>query len=407
MTYLNAKKYICSAPSESVNEGKNLTALLDRLGAPHKKTKYLRLAGSNGKTVCAEMLTSVMKKACYTVGCLKMPLRDEPRENICIGTQCVSMDEFSELAALVRQTAKELALSLSGSELLLAIALLAFKRAACSFCIIESDHFGYDPSMCLPPPFAAVICGTIPSNDTAEISRIRSYICRGISEIVSMPQNSEAYRIISDTCYSVNCRLTLPSKSAAKIERLSLRGTEFTYKGKAYSLNLCGRFQVMNAVLLLEIVEMLSRRGYTVTYENVYDGLSSLKLPAKFETISLSPLIIIDSTHTPVAINTVCDAMTDFKKITGTNIRLCLPNGKIISDYTAALEERGYTVEKIMTVESSSKEPPVPQAIRCENIKKLAKLALEELDKSTVLLVSGQHSFVIPLRYELLGILGF
>lgn len=407
MTYLNAKKYICSAPSEAACEGKNLTALLESLGAPHKKIKYLRLAGSNGKTVCAEMLTSVTKKAGYTVGCLKMPLRDEPRENICIGTQCISMDEFAELTSLVRLTERELSLSLCGSELLLAIALLAFKRAACSFCIIESDHFGYDPSVCLQPPFAAVICGTIPSNDTSEISRIRSYICRGISEIVSMPQNSEAYRIISDTCYAVNCRLTLPSRNAATVRKLSLRGTEFTYKGKAYSLNLCGRFQVMNAVLLLEIVEMLSRRGYKISYENVYDGLAKLKLPAKFEAISLSPLIMIDSTHTPVAINTVCDAMTDFKSITGTNIRLCLPCGKIISDYVTALEERGYTIEKIMTVAGSSEEPTPPQAILCTSIKKLAKLALEELDKNTVLLVSGPHSFVIPLRYELLGILGF
>ena len=37
----------------------------------------------------------------------------------------------------------------------------------------------------------------------------------------------------------------------------------------------------------------------------------------------------------------------------------------------------------------------------------MAKAALSELDKDTVLMVSGDHPFVSPLRYELLAIMGF
>ena len=226
MTYLNAKKYINTAPSDTACDTSRLNALFEQLGSPQRKLKYLRLAGSNGKSVCAEMLASVISKAGYTVGCLKMPLSDEPRENVCVNSRYLSMDEFAEHTALIKQVSKELQISPNRSEILLAIALLAFKRAACNLCIIESDHFGNDSSKALPTPFAAVICGAIPNGDASEISKIRSYISNGISEIVSVPQNSEAYRIISDTCYSVKCRLTLPSKNACIAKQITTKSAK-------------------------------------------------------------------------------------------------------------------------------------------------------------------------------------
>ena len=406
MTYLNAKKYIAAAPVALPNQKNNVLALLEHMGNPQRRIKYVRLAGSNGKTVCAEMLRSITKSAGYTMGCLRMPVRREPRENVCIGDSILSMDEFAAYTESIKRIAPSLDFVPTKAEMLLCIALCAFRDAGCEFCLIESDHFGDDPSIALPPPFAAVICGTIPNGDRAEISRIRSYICRGIQEIVSAPQDSEAYRIISDTCYSANCRLSLPSRNQISVDKLTLRSTQFSYKGASYSLNLCGKFQISNAVLVLEVVEMLSRRGYTISNECVLRGLSSFKLPAKFEVISLSPLMIIDSTHTPVAISTVCDSLADFKGQTGNTVRLCLPCGSIITNYINVLEGLGYTVESIFTDGPTTLEKDIPLH-SLSTPKALARAVLDGLDKDTVLMVSGDYPFVNPVRYEILSILGF
>ena len=53
MTYLNAQKYILNSPDEVRSDiaGKNLRKLWAELGNPQKNIKYIRLAGSNGKTV--------------------------------------------------------------------------------------------------------------------------------------------------------------------------------------------------------------------------------------------------------------------------------------------------------------------------------------------------------------------
>ena len=406
MTYLNAKKYMISAPYSNGKGHSNILELLDSLGAPQRRMKYLRLAGSNGKTVCAEMLTSVLIKGGYTVGCLRMPLREEPTDNVCIGNKCLSMDQFAQYTSAIKRLGAGLDFIPTQSELLLSVALLAFKDAGCDICIIESDHFGEDPSRFLPPPFAAVICGTIPSDDTEQITRIRSYICRGIEEIVSAPQNSEAYSIISDTCYSVNCRLTLPTRNAISIDKLTFRGSEFHYKNVKYTLSLSGRFQISNAVLVIETLEMLARKGFSISVDNINAGLSNLRIPAKFETVSLFPLIIVDSTHTPVAIETVCDSLSDFKAQTGTSVRLCLPSGKIISDYVDALERRGYTIESIYTPASDGIASD-SRIVPCNTQKALVNGVLSNLDKNTLLLVSGNHKFVIPVRHRMLEALGF
>lgn len=414
MTYLNAVKYVTSAPDGGAGKKSIVCELAEALGYSLRRIKYIRLAGSNGKTVCAEMLIGVLQAAGYTVGCLRMPLRREPRENICIGNDCLGAEEFSSYTEAVRAALGSENVSGNYSpptraELLLTVALLAFSRHKCDICIIESDHFGSDPSLVLPPPFAAVICGAIPSNDSAEISKIRSYICKGIRELISAPQNNEAYKIISETCYSVNCRLTLPSRTAIEIRRLSLSGTDFKYKQKCYSLRLCGRFQVSNAVLVLEVLEMLKRMGYKLSDEAVRKGLSELRLPAKFEVISLLPLIIVDSTHTPVAIETVCDALAEFKPAerSTVKIKLCLPSSELAEHYTSALKKRNYTVENVFLPPEPTYEGTCENTVCRTAAKALVKNALQGLQGSDILLISGSYSFVNPVRYELLNILGF
>lgn len=401
MTYLNAQKYITAAPSEPV--AGQLSALLSALGNPQRRLRYLRLAGTNGKTVCAEMLSAILKETEYTVGALRMPIRSEQRENVCINGTPISMSEFSSHMSEIKRIITEQQLILTGNEMILAVALCAFRDAGCRFCLIECNHQGSDPSVSLPPPISAVICGTIPSDDASEISRVRSYISRGTEEVISAPQNPKAYRIISDICYSASCRLTLPTRTAVSVDRTTLRGVDFTYRGESYSLNVCGSFQVTNAVIVIEIVEMLERKGFAIGREAVRQGFANLKLPCKFEVISLSPLMIVDSTHTPVAIKTVCDSFAEFSGAIPSKVRLCLPDKETIDSYRAELSSRGFSTERVFTC-----EPTEDGSVTvCKNTKSMAKAALSELDKDTVLMVSGDHPFVSPLRYELLAIMGF
>lgn len=432
MTYHNAIKYIKNAPKALADDVKfeRIRLLCKALGDPQKRIKYIRLAGNNGKTLCGKMLISVLKKANIKVGYLAMPPRDDIRTNIVIDSVPMTMEEtvcytqkIINAVSEINNTRKASAISEDGNllpdpepfsptseEILFAMALVAFRDSDCELCLIESDHEGNDPSLFMPPPFAAVICGTIPSDDKKEIHRIRSYVTRGVQEIVSAPQDQAAHRMLSDTCASVNCRLTLALKSAVTVEKLSLRGTEFSYKGNKYSLNLCGKFQIANATVVLETLEMLLRRGFDIPHNAITDGLSNLDIHSKFEVISSMPFIIADSTHTSVAIETVCDSMMDFKHITGCNVRLCLPQGELTALYHDALSARGYNVLDIVTLDNGTtteaSDQSCPTTI-CKTVKATVKSALSDLQKDTILLISGPHTFTEAIRYELLQRLGF
>ncbi|MBO5883579.1 MAG: hypothetical protein J6Q78_04160 [Clostridia bacterium] len=418
MTYHNAVKFIKSSP-EAVHSPQpfdRIKRLCDALGNPEKRIKYLRLAGSNGKTVCAEMLMSALSGSAVSAGCLFMPLREDIRENIRIGADNLSIDEVSFYITKIhdaiveirkKDTENEASTDMftpTRSEILLAFALLIFNDKHCSLCIIEGDHNGDDPSKFLPPPFAAIICGTIPSGDRHEITRIQSYITKGILEIISAPQDKKAFGVISATCASVNCRLSIPSKASMSVTSCTLGGTTFSYKGKEYSMGLCGKFQLSNAEVALETIEMLIRRGFSITYEDVKKGFASIRLKSKFEILSLNPIIIADSTHKAVAISTVCDSLLDFKSLTGNKICLCLPEGQIVGEYISSLEERGYNIQKIFT---TATHPEDPLIFPCPTPKAMAKEALSFTTSDMILLISGQYDFTDKLRREILAKLNF
>ena len=423
MTYHNAIKYIKTAPTTDPNEGtitNRISVLCEALGNPQKKIKYIRLAGNNGKTVCARMLISILNNSGITNGCLSMPVYDDVKDNIRINGEPVSMEEIISYVerlcaavASINQSAEEGATPFKPTvnEIMICLALLAFTDHDCKLCIIESDHNSEDPSRFMYAPIAAIICGRIPDSDVKEINKIRSYICRGVKEIISAPQNQEAYKIISDTCFSVNCRLTLPAKNRFSITKLSLRGSEFTYKDNVYSLRICGKFQTMNAMIAIETAEMLTRHGYAITRENIQNGLAVVVTPCKFEVLAISPTIIADSTYAPIAIGAVCDSLADFKEITGTRIRLCLPSGELIDHFVSALVGRGHNIEKISILKPDNGDTSEYKYSFPTHsfglVKKVVKNALEGLDNDCTLLISGPANFTRTVRYELLDTLGF
>lgn len=426
MTYHNAIKYINSAPNivpKDDSASERILTLCEALKNPQKRIKYIRLAGNNGKSVCAKMLISILNKAQISSACLSMPIYPDIRENILINGNPIGMDELVEYVTELKNAVASINERNAGTdlppfrptahEILLCVALLAFSAHKSAICLIESDHQGEDPSRFLPAPFSAIICGTIPSasKQKQDVSRIRSYICRGVREIVSAHQDEDAYRILSDACSSVNCRLTLAAKSRIEIKRLALGGTVFDYKGKTYSLKMCGQFQTANAAVAIESAEMLRRAGYDISEEAISRGLSSTSTPCKLEVLSFSPTIIADSSHTSVSIEAVCDSLSEFKEATGSKIRLCLPDGELIGIYFDALKRRGYSIESICALaipeidESDRGEFNAPITL-LKNVKKTACQALFDLPEDHMLLISGDHNFTSAVRYEILSYLG-
>ena len=452
MTYHNAVKYVSDAPElDAGNHSlERLSYASTLLGNPHKKLNYIRLAGSNGKTICSALLSSVLCKSGYNVCNLTISALDDVRENIRYNTQPISMADFtesiqaiSEMCNSIRETLslakkilfeegylpeeyKDIPVALlddngsdfafSRAEILLLAALYFYKSKGCDICVIESAHNTFDPSLFLKPPFAAVICGAIPSDDKKQMLKIQTYIQRGIQEVISAPQDTHAYKMISDTCASANCRLSVPVRSALTVKQLSLIGTSFVYSGESYRLSLCGRFQTTNAITVIETLKVLRRCGYNISPSTEKAGLTAVKIPSRFEVISVNPTIICDSTYKLEAIETVCESLFDFSEAVGRTVSLCLPcDTKIVQKYLCMLAERGYTVTDIYTVTSdeasiTSLRAALPESISLNAFstpKATAKSILSSISRESLVFVSGRHFFSSAVRRELMRKMDF
>ena len=445
MTFHNAQKYILAAPTKTTlsDSLERTKYICRRLDSPQRNLKYIRFAGSNGKTVCQTMLASILTENGNRVGSLLMPVHDNPRENILIGKEILSIEDLQKYVSRIFDTVNKineeiellrqetdvdrgvcegfLASLVSGkvsirptkNELIFLTALLAFADKGCELCLIESDHNGVDPSKILPPPETAVICGTIPPENTKEISRIRSYISSGIREVISAPQDIETRNIISSACAKINCRLSVPTRF--DVERLSFAGSEFSYSGKSYKLSICGKFQLQNAVTAIEVAKSLGRTGTKISDEAVSRGLSSVSIPSKFEALSVSPTIIVDSTHKVEAVGTMCSTLEDFKGLVGDRLVLCIcPDTPLIIEYLAELNRLGFTVSELIIpvgnkadgLERLELEVSCPVTLT-ETPKQTAKKVVACAKDTGLVLVTATALLADKLRTEIYRILSF
>ena len=68
LSYLDGAQWFGAEPSL-----RRIRALLEQLGDPQKKLKFVHIAGTNGKGSCAAMLASVLRAAGFRTGLYTSP----------------------------------------------------------------------------------------------------------------------------------------------------------------------------------------------------------------------------------------------------------------------------------------------------------------------------------------------
>lgn len=433
MTYSNAIKFIHSAPTQLKESAsrERLLSLWRLLELPKKNLKYLRLSGVCGKTVCTELLSSLYADSSLSVGCLFMPLGGEFRENIRVGNRPLSFDELVRhtdrvyrAVKLLNQSRKETLLTEGGTveevdhsqplsftqhELLLTVALLAFSEHGCKLCMIESDGSPSDPTRYLPSPQILTLCGPIDATDPQEIRQIQAYATHGIQELVCSISGEKSYQLMSNICSKINCRLTFASFKDVRIHSITPSSCVFDYRGMSYRTALCGKFQIENLILVLETMKALGRIGFPLPPEQLQAIIPSLKLPCRCEILSLSPTMIIDSSHHPSALSGVCDSLWEFRSATGTKVHICAPEGVLPDMAADVFLKRGYEVCSVSTLSEEAVTAYLPLQKRYGQLKQIEEFTKKMIATPAdgeILYVCGSPTFVAKLRHELLKQLG-
>ena len=320
--------------------------LLERLGRPDRKLKFIHVAGTNGKGSTCAMLASILTAAGYRTGFYPSPFIEEFRERIQVDGEMITPEALGRITGNVREQAEQMAEHPTQFELITAIGMVYFAEKKCDIVVLEVGMGGaLDSTNVIDPPEAAVItnigldhteylgstlqeiagtkCGIIKHGSSAvsydnvpEVMEVIRSICseRKVPLYESAPVSdlyeNEAGRTaetgaseagIAEIGASEAC---ITKDSAAEISEIipighSLSGQNFIFRNKEYRLGLIGEYQLKNAAVVLRTIDAMRDRGFDISEDAVERGLAEVKWPARFEVLSVDPVFVLDGGHNP------------------------------------------------------------------------------------------------------------
>ena len=258
--------------------------LLERMGRPQDRLKFVHVAGTNGKGSTCAFIESALREAGYKTGLFTSPYIITFEERIRVNGVNISLDDLRDVTLFVREHAEAMA-SATGEhptefELMTAVAFEHFARSGCDIVVAEVGMGGrLDSTNIIQDPEACVIVRlgldhTDFLGDTIEeIAREKAGIIKSGARVVSWPQDDPAaLQVIRDVAEEVGAQVTVPDFSQLKLHPIEGALRPFDYKGVRYQTRLLGSYQPSNAAMALEVLEALRERGWDISDAAVARG---------------------------------------------------------------------------------------------------------------------------------------
>ncbi len=313
----------------------SITALLEILGNPQNKLKFIHIAGTNGKgSVCA-FLQNILTLSGLKTGKYTSPNMISVCERISIDGQDISEKAMEELMEKVRLGAELVENKLGEMptpfEIWTAAAFCYFYEQKCDIVVLETGLGGeMDATNVIPSPIIAVITRIALDhteylgNTLKEIASAKAGIIKKGSKVVTLSQPDEAMQIISQACKNNNCPLIITaSATSLGFERIY---ENFSYKNiENISSGLGGFAQIENASLAIEAALNLG-----ISPNIIKQGIKKATHIGRLEIVRKNPLMIFDGAHNVNGMNAL---MTSLKRYF---------NGKSITFVMASMADKNY-----------------------------------------------------------------
>ena len=294
--------------------------LLDMLGDPHKKLKFIHIAGTNGKGSTAAMTASILQKAGYKTGLFTSPYIYRFNERIQVDGQqipdetvCQLTGRLSALAATMEELPTEF-------DFVTAMAMVHFASEGCDIVVLEVGVGGaLDATNIIDTPEVAVITNigldhTDLLGDTLEkIAAVKAGIFKEGGSAVAYRAGPSVERVYEDICRQKQLRLKKADFESLKLHSRDLTGQVFDCGSrKNLQLPLLGDHQMHNAAVVLAVIDTLIEKDWKISEENIYDGMASVTWPGRFDIMHRDPLFIIDGGHNPQCIDAMVKNIRDY-----------------------------------------------------------------------------------------------
>ena len=294
--------------------------LLEKMGNPEKKLKFVHIAGTNGKGSTAAMTASILSKAGYRTGLYTSPYIYRFHERIQVDGVEISDEDLTEITEYVKPLADSMAQSPTEFELVCCIAFEYFYRKKCDIVVLEVGMGGaWDATNVIEVPEVAVITNigldhTEYLGDTVEkIAETKSGIFKPHGHAVVYRSTPSVEAVYERVCAERDVSLRKADFDGLVLKARTLEGQVFDCGSrKNLVLPLLGDHQLHNASVVLSIADTLIGEGWKISEQNIYDGIRDVRWPGRFDIVCRKPLFIIDGGHNPQCIEALVKNIRDY-----------------------------------------------------------------------------------------------
>ena len=342
--------------------------LLEKMGNPEKKLKFVHIAGTNGKGSTAAMTASILSKAGYRTGLYTSPYIYRFHERIQVDGVEISDEDLTEITEYVKPLADSMAQSPTEFELVCCIAFEYFYRKKCDIVVLEVGMGGaWDATNVIEVPEVAVITNigldhTEYLGDTVEkIAETKSGIFKPHGHAVVYRSTPSVEAVYERVCAERDVSLRKADFDGLVLKAHTLEGQVFDCGSrKNLVLPLLGDHQLHNASVVLSIADTLIGEGWKISEQNIYDGIRDVRWPGRFDIVCRKPLFIIDGGHNPQCIEALVKNIRDYLE------------GKKVIALTGVLADKDYAdmykpvmplVDRFVCI-----TPPNPRKLEAEQL---------------------------------------
>ena len=398
-TYRSALTFLNSMTNyeRSIRVGYNSTnfniartnRLLASLGNPHRKLRFIHIAGTKGKGSTATMLASMLSSGGLKVGLYTSPHLIDVRERIQINGAMIPEADVTRLMAKIAPAVRKLAKDEpTYFEILTALAFVHFLEQEVDIAIIEAGLGGrLDSTNVVKPEVCAITSISYDhmeqlGDSLADIAEEKAGIFKTGVPAVSAPQPPEARQALQRVADRVKAPLRFTGKDiefSYRFEssrpigphtRVSL--TTGTSKFEHLAVPLLGDHQAINCGLALSVMAILKERGLKVDDQQVIDGLAKARLPGRMEIVHDDPRILVDGAHNAASMEALMRAI-------GQNIpydsMVVIFGCRADKDIRGMLRHIQLGADKVIFTDGGAPRPADPSELAVEYTERCGKMA--------------------------------
>lgn len=374
MDYNETIQYIHSVNNYFCKPGlERITKLCSFLGNPQDKLKFVHVAGTNGKGSFCAMLTSILKNAGYKVGTYTSPYILKFNERISVNNQMISNDDLVEICEYIKPFCEKMQDKPTEFELITAAAFEYFYRQKCDIVVLECGLGGkFDATNIIKSTILSVITGVdfdhqnFLGNTIEQIAGEKAGIIKAGIPCLWCGKNDTALSVIQNTANEKNSNLITAQHNDIQILKADLSGTTFNFKEyKNLFIPLVGCYQPLNAANAITAALILRKKGFNITDDDIHIGLKNSVWKARFEVLSLNPIVIFDGAHNPEGVTATVGSIKQYFPERKVNILTGVMADK---DYNFIAETISKIAENVYCI-----TPENPRALKADDYSKVFK----------------------------------